>query len=209
MRELLITWDEDEARSRLRFVFESSEEHWWVSKLVVDGPDGVRSVYDGELFKTRRPGFFKDDVRLRSQPRADGTRGTLRIDEMLLTPFMYGRQPPQDCRLPRDWDPAKRVLEEGQPVTATSLVGLTAAEAHAILEEYGLCHDFRISYVQEGITDEEGDIVSFGEDWCVPPPDGVVYSVRETSGPNRVRVYLRAEGEWQQRYEPILGFGCS
>lgn len=211
-RNLTITWTEREAQPRVKLDFGGDKTHWWVSELVTENADGGRSVYPGPLFKTPKFEPFIGDAKLRSRPAADGARGNLRIDDLLLTPFAGAYVPMEGCTRPAGWDPDLGLLADGQPLTARELEGLTPQAAHDLLEERGICHWFSLGYYWTVTLDEEGRVASgsgSSERWCVPPPDTFrVTRVMPTKEDDVVRLMVDDGQVRSQRWTPIPGVGC-
>ena len=176
-RTLEIEWRDQGIEMRLNLYFAATDAEWWVSEIRTydGGTPGDWITWRGEFLRSTLGSSWTGDVSLSGgQGR---TAGALHIDDLRLTAFEPGTAHRfEDCtargpiRGPFDVGPVGAPLD--QPFADTGVrKGMTAAAAHAMLNELGICHEFRLDY---------DNVLS--QRWCVPPPGKVESSAYGSEG---------------------------
>lgn len=163
-RTLEVTWPDQGVEMRLNIYFGADEDEWWANEIrTYDGrTPGDWITYRGEYFRSAIGSSWTGDVDLGGG--VGRVSGSLHIDDLRLSAFGPGTVHRFDsCTAlgptPRPGDGAVGGPID-QPLLDTGIKkGMSAAAAHALLNERGICHEFRVDY---------GNV--FSQRWCVPPP---------------------------------------
>lgn len=167
-RTLEVEWNDNGVEMRINIYFAADANDWWSTEIRTydGGSPGDWITYRGEFFRTDIGSSWTGDLDLAGgQGR---TSGALHIDDLRLTAFAPGTVHSfEGCTAIGPTEPPGNgpvAVPIDQPFADTGIrQGMSAAAAHAVLNERGICHEFRLMFTQS----------NYAQRWCIPPPGDV------------------------------------
>lgn len=214
-RTLEVIWHEQGVEQRMNLYFAADESDWWITEVrTYDGHEEgewinylqVGEMW-GEMLRTPRGSTYEGDVQFVGWGRVPGE---LLIEGLELTAFAPGTGPAPltDCEFAVSAKKAEKVrpTEKGQPLHKSGYKKMTPVDIEAMLQDLGLCFEFRYEYNTGPWID--GGQEGYSERWCTAPPSGRVGTAFYGSD-GEIIVVVEDDEIREPREQPLAGWNCS